>query len=349
MKNTMSKIAIIIIMMGSASFISCNKTVGPTGDGDKIDLKNVVSTREYTIPIQQGKVSVVYAGDEIVAAADEPMTILLPKECVTRASSGTVRVEYLSEEDFNELGIGLGTMKLFQVVAFEDSRKGDYDYNDLVIHVRYDSRNSNWEKGKRVLAVGIHPVALGSTKKIALGYDVYYGDELVYSEMVTDDCRRNLFQGREGMLNTLTKNFEANGEYAYINKSIFYPKGGGKAVSVNWFIVVDGNTRLNAVSTVYTANMVDAGNRPYGIVVTNTGYHYNEPGIGIAGKDWFNYPLETVNIDQVYPDFGRWLKGEYTGTFSSMYRDDSKKSFDAVGQGVYMIDNSSAPRTLFDY
>ena len=80
MKNTISKIAIIIIMMGSASFISCNKTVGPTGDGDKIDLKNVVSTREYTVPIQQGKVSVVYAGDEIVAAADEPMTILLPKE-----------------------------------------------------------------------------------------------------------------------------------------------------------------------------------------------------------------------------------------------------------------------------
>lgn len=346
MKNTISKIAIIIIMMGSASFISCNKTVAPSGDGNKIDLKNVVSTREYTVPIQPGKISVVYAGGEIVAAADEPMTILLPKECVTRTSSGTVRVEYLSEEDFNELGIGLGTMKLFQVVAFEDSRKGDYDYNDLVIHVRYDSRNSNWEKDKRVLAVGIHPVALGSTKKIALGYDVYYGDELVYSEMVTYDCRRDLFQDREGMLNTLTKNFEANGEYAYINKSIFYPKEGGKAVSVNWFIVVDGNTRLNAVSAVYTANMVDADNRPYGIVVTNTGYHYNEPGVGIAGKDWFNYPLETVNIDQVYPDFGRWLKGEYTGTFSSMYRDDSKKSFDAVGQGVYIVSNT---RPLFDY
>lgn len=341
----MSKISVIILMMGSVSMMSCNKAVGPSGDGNKIDIKNIVSTGEYAVPVQPGKISVVYAGDEIVAATDEPMTILLPKECVTRAASSTVRVEYLTEADFNELGIEVGSMKLFQVVAFEDSRKGDYDYNDLVIHVRYDSRNSNWELDKRVLAVGVHPVALGSTKTIKLGYDVYFGDELVYSEIVTDDCRRDLFENKGGMLNTLTKNFAAD-KYAYINKSIFYPKEGGKAVSVNWFIIVDGNTRLNAVSTVYTSNMVDAGNRPYGIVITHTGYQYTEPGIGVAGKDWFNYPKETVNIDRVYPDFGRWLKGEYSGTFSSMYRDDSQDSFDAVGQGVYIVSNT---RPLFDY
>lgn len=318
MKNTMSKIAIIIIMMGSASFISCNKAVGPAGDGDKIDLKNVVSTREYTVPIQQGKVSVVYAGDEIVAATDEPMTILLPKECVTRASSGTVRVEYLTEKDFNELGVGLGTMKLFQVVAFEDSRKGDYDYNDLVIHVLYQTRQN-------IFGFGVQPVALGSTKSIKLGCVVYKGGKRVFKGLITPDgadCRSQYFKSMEGTLNTYDKVNIKVGEYlgsTIRNWDVSKIEGNGP-MRVEWYIEVDNGVELYALSTAYLNDSFDKDKLPYGLVITATGTEYvDENGGYLCGFDWFNYPRESVHIKEVYPELWNWLTTDSSYDFADIY------------------------------
>ena len=44
--------------------------------------------------------------------------------------------------------------------AFEDSRKGDYDYNDLIIHVSWSIRENSY-------TIAVQPIALGSSKKIS--------------------------------------------------------------------------------------------------------------------------------------------------------------------------------------
>lgn len=295
-----------------------------------LDMNNVVTTRTLSVPVETGRVAVVRSGGQVLATADSPAEVLVPKDA-------PIEIRQLTPEEFNLTGLEVNTSRLWQVIAFEDSRHGDYDYNDLVIHVKYESRKSNWYENTQVVRVAVHPVALGSTKTIALGYDVYAGTEKVKSEMVTQDCRATLFGGRTGMLNTLTKNFDCD-YFVYKNSTddpILCPAG--RAVAVNWFIIVDGGVRLNALSTVYTTSLVNADNRPYGIVTTHTGYQYTQEDQGIVGLDWFNYPKENVSIDKVYPEFGRWLVGEYTGTFQSMYSDDKENSFNAAGLGVYVL------------
>ena len=297
-----------------------------------LDMNNVVTTRTLSVPVDAGHVAVVSSGEEILATADAPTEVLVPKGAL-------IEIRQLTPEEFNLTGLEVNTARLWQGIAFEDSRNGDCDYNDLVIHVKYESRKSNWYENTQVVRVAVQPVALGSTKVIALGYDVYAGTEKVKTEMVAQNCREGLFNGRTGMLNTLTKNFECD-HFVYKNSEadpILCPAG--KAIAVNWFILVDGGVRLNALSTVYTTDLVNVNNRPYGIVTTHTGYQYTQEGQGVVGLDWFNYPKENVSIDKVYPDFARWLVGEYIGTFQSMYFDDKENSFDTVGTGVYVIPN----------
>lgn len=63
------------------------------------------------------------------------------------------------------------------MVCFEDSRSGDYDYNDLVIHVKYQ-----WS-GTR-FGFGVHPIALGSTKEVRLGAVVYKGSTRIFKGLL---------------------------------------------------------------------------------------------------------------------------------------------------------------------
>lgn len=322
---------VITILAAAALTAACDRqpavAPGPyTGD---VDMTNVQTTRLLGVEVEEGHIAVVQSGDEVIATASQPTVLYVP-------SHAPVEVRQLTPEEFNRTGLEKDTYQLWQVVAFEDSRRGDYDYNDLVVHVKYESRRSNWYPDTQVVRVAVHPVALGSTKPIALGYDVYAGAQKVKTEMVASDCRKELFGGMEGMLNTLKRNFTCD-RFVYKNSEqdpILCPKG--QPISINWFIVVDGDVKLHALSTVHTASMIDPQNRPYGLVTTRTGYQYTQDG-GVVGLDWFNYPKENVAIDEVYPDFGRWLRGEYAGSFQSMYRDDSQQSFDAAREGVYEL------------
>ncbi len=325
MKRFLSLIAVAGVLAACG-----NDPVERAPQTGNLDMNNVISTRTLSVPVETGHVAVVSCNEQVIATADRPTEVLVPKDA-------QIEIRQLTPEEFNLTGLEVNTSQLWQVIAFEDSRRGDYDYNDLVIHVKYESRKSNWYENTQVVRVAVQPVALGSTKLIALGYDVYAGAEKVKTEMVAQDCRETLFGGRTGMLNTLTKNFECD-HFVYKNSTddpILCPAG--KAIAVNWFIIVDGGVRLNSISTTYTTDLVNADNRPYGIVSTHTGYRYTQEGQGVVGLDWFNYPKENVAIDNVYPEFARWLVGEYTGTFQSMYSDDKENSFDAAGSGVYVI------------
>ena len=63
----------------------------------------------------------------------------------------------------NENNYYQGMLNTWQVVAFEDSRKGDYDYNDLIIHVR-------WSIREYCYTIAFQPIALGSSKKFKSGF-----------------------------------------------------------------------------------------------------------------------------------------------------------------------------------
>lgn len=306
----------------------CDKEPSTAATPAQVDFDNLVSTAEYAVPVQEGRITVVTNryGEEI-ARTPVPITLLTAK-------GETLSVSYLSDvpEDENII-----RTNLWQVIAFEDSRTGDYDYNDLVIHVKYEV------VGTRFL-VGIQPIALGSTKKIRLGCDVWQDGRAVKEGIiVAEDCRAKFFAGSEGrMVNTYSveKEFCVFDYKPYYNSNIIALADPTKPAYVNWFIEVDGDTRLYAVSAARPGGMFDAKARPYGLVFTSTGYSYTQAGQGTVGHDWFNYPREAVAIDTVYPLFGQWLRGEYTGTVQSMYDPSAEGAFDAIGEGLYVVPNN---------
>lgn len=315
-----------LILGFSVWLAACEKNGAekPSGDRSGVDMENIVSTAEFRVPVTQGKVSVVRSatGGEIARTAS-PVTILVGKD-------DKPAVEYVDAApgDENET-----RSSLWQVVLFEDSRSGDYDYNDLVIHVKYDVKGDKF-------GIGIQPIALGSTKKITLGCDLWQnGAYLRQGIIVAEDCRAKFFGGTDKMVNTfgVDPDFCVFDYKPYYGSNLITLKDAGKPVYVNWFIEVDGGTRFYAVSTVRTTGVLDGNKRPYGLVLTTTGYSYEQEGQGTVGRDWFNYPRESVSIEKVYPNFAKWLTGEYTGTLSSMYDPGAEGAYDAIGHGLYVV------------
>ena len=75
---------------------------------------------------------------------------------------------------------------------FEDTQNGDYDYNDLIIHVKHQT-DLPWAKEESLETIEIQPIALGSTKTIKLGCILSDGS----THMISDDVRTDLFGGRQ--------------------------------------------------------------------------------------------------------------------------------------------------------
>lgn len=327
------------MLLATTSCVKAPKAVEP--DTQKIDMNNVITTKEYSVPIQAGKAAVVTVNQQTVAIATEPMTILLAK-------GETPQVNYV-EPFNNELD---NSASSWQVIAFEDSRSGDYDYNDFVFHVGYETKTATgaYAAGNdRRFSFAIQPIALGSTKKITLGCDIYKGNTLLKEGVIiAEDVRSKFFasSGDKDMINTL---YETKSEYCVYDYTTWYASNAlyfmnsTDPIYVNWFIEVDNGQRLYALSTKRTTDMLDSENRPYGLVITNTGniYYQGEKKVGV---DWFNYPKENVSIDLVYPQFSKWIAGEITGTFSDMINNqnnDQTKCFDAIGKGLYVVNGST--------
>lgn len=316
-----------LFILSALLTIACHNEPSVTPDSVKADMDNITTTTEFVVPVRNGMTTVVRneAGAE-VARTSAPLTILLAK-------GETPVVEYVESVAGEENQI---RTNLWQVVAFEDSLVGDYDYNDFVFHVKYELSGRNF-------FVGIQPIALGSTKKIRLGCDLWQnGKYLREGIIVAENCRDKFFPNTENrMINTfhVEKEFCLFDYKPYYRSNLIVLSDATHPVYVNWFIKVDNNLPLYAVSTSRTSGMLDSNNRPYGLVFTSTGNQYEQPGQGIVGHDWFNYPKEAVPIDRVYPLFGKWLTGEYKGTLQSMYDPSAEGSYDAIGNGLYIVPN----------
>ena len=344
---------LLSILVAGVMFGACSKSID--SNFTKEDVTRFVTTEEFKVPVENGKVTIATVGEDTIAVAFSEFPILVPKGVnvklsyadIDKTSSGKNLGRSYNDALTNEIN----QTKLFQVICFEDSRDGDYDYNDLVIHVKY-------EQVGNIFGFGVQPVALGSTKDIKLGCDVYKGTEKIFSELITKDktCRAQMFNyGPEGgnaeytgFLNVWPDNVNFDRNRTYLGSTIrswdiSKIKAEG-AMRVEWFIEVDGDTRLYALSTKHLKQSLDVSKLPYGLVITETGMQYEDAQGGINGKDWFNYPQETKPMKDVYPEIWAWMKEgkEYDGKIYDSGREVCPAgAFNANKLGVYVIKDDS--------
>ena len=144
----MKKITILMLAFLAVSCIEKND-VRPGSPLD-VDIDHYQTARTYDVPVKEGCITVVKAYGVTLAEAESPMTIWVPRMTLTRSDEGLTTTFVPRDEYPNFAG---NKSQLFQVVCFEDSRRGDYDYNDLVIHVLYQTRQN-------IFGFGVQPVAL---------------------------------------------------------------------------------------------------------------------------------------------------------------------------------------------
>ena len=120
-----------------------------------------------------------------------------------------------------------------------------------------------------------------------------------------------------------------NGKYKYQKE--LAKQSDDLRCAVNWFIEVDGGTRLYAITN--NPICLNQEGRPYGLIFTRIYDEYtycNEKGER-CGVDWFLYPQELVNISDIY-DFDDYMK---TGDIS-IFRTPKEGFYDAIGEGEPM-------------
>ena len=174
---------------------------------------------------------------------------------------------------------------------FEDTRSGDYDYNDLIIHVR---NLHSWNK----LQIDIQPIALGSQKVIKLGC-VIGNDKSEH--IISEDVRKDLFGSEKGFINTQS---DLQPVCYSLERRLDHEleKGKDEYASIAWFIEVDDNRyfAINADAEYSDYDLLNEEGMPYGLVV----YGLN----GSHGT--FAYAEEKNSLFEAYPDFKSWINGE---------------------------------------
>lgn len=325
--------------------VSCVKNPGsetPDPGTDTPDVSHFQTAEQYTVPTKAGQITTVKMNGVTLAEASSPMKIWIPRYARTKAVAAP-EVIYTPADEYPN-GFAGNKAQLFQVVCFEDSRSGDYDYNDLVIHVKYQWNGTRF-------GFGVHPIALGSTKEVRLGAVVYKGSTRIFKGLLAPgnaDARTQYFQSQAGFINTGADrqiNQRIDGRVTGWNQYLgstcrcwdLSKIADDGAVRVEWYIQVDGDVELYALSTAYLNQSFDKQGRPYGLVITQTGSSYTEDGKGVVGLDWFNYPCENTPISEVYPELWNWLTGSASYDFSEIYDRDAvpANAFPAADLGLF--------------
>lgn len=265
-----------------------------TSTKERID--NCVTSKAYTVPVREGYATIVMCGEDTLAVATEPISIQIPvKSNVLTRGSATDEIEL----KYEVLNGQLTYSQYWQAVLFEDTRSGDYDYNDLVLHIKNTNEyhhNGGGEKSYKTLKVLIQPIALGSMKKIKLGCIVTY-DKTVH--IISEDVRKDFFGNATGYINTESEKAPVRyklEERLSDDYGLPVDKNNG---TLAWFIEVDGN-RFFAVSSdleYEEYDMLNTEGMPYGLVF------YGNNG----EQGTFAYPEEKTSIFEAYPSFRDWI------------------------------------------
>lgn len=275
----MNKILFTIISV--ILFFSCAKKDNLYDENTQTRITSYEAFENYVVPIKEGYTTCVTYGEDTLALTNSPITIKIPKRNVATRSNNELKV------DFNILNTYATYSEYWQAVMFEDSKSGDYDYNDLIIHVR---NKCEYPHGKdlSIQTISIQPIALGGYKTIGLGCILADKSE----HIISNDVRKDLFNNKEGYINTTNENLPIR--YKFEQRLVVTHPTKNICPSIAWFIEVDGN-RFYAISSeldYQNYNMVDDNTMPYGIVEYST----------------FTYPKECSSIFDTYPGFRAWFE-----------------------------------------
>lgn len=282
----------LLTLIAIIAFASCthHESLYKKENVDRI-IANCTTSEEFQVPVKEGYTTIVTYGEDTLAVANEPITILVPRSSQLQSKSDAatgIKIDYAIIKSIETYS------QCWQAVMFEDSKKVDYDYNDLIIHVYH---SCNYSKTSQTIE--IQPIALGSEKTIALGCILADGSK----HMITNDARKDLFNGAEGYINTL--NDKEPIKYKLSQKLTCHFEPAIVLPTIAWFIEVEGK-RFFAISgdnkyANYDQMLTDDG-LPYGLVIYS----------GAEGKanGTFVYPQEKTSIFEAYPDFKEWVNGK---------------------------------------
>ena len=262
----------------------------------KIDLSNIDLTKTLNIKPPKDGVAIVTSDLDTIAITAVAQTVVVNK-------FAPVKIEYRSAEEFPDYKNG-GISRYNQTLAFEDTKKGDQDYNDLIVYV---NQENGWNGKGYKIKLKVTPIALGSTIPIAFGFDDYDGDEYT----IADDCRKELFKSNKGFINTV-KNGDIKSYKTIHTKTYQMKSTDWKYTKLNFWIKVSGNklyiaTASHSEEEIDYSLMVDTRNKPYGLSI----------------PDFFEYPAETKSIYNTYPDFDKWIKGDLNDFRNTGYNLDN--------------------------
>ena len=314
------------------------------------NLDKYLTDKAVSVTVPSGSIAVVRMGGDTLSITTESKDVIVPKYA-------TPTIDYYSETAsaatratdpsyYNQLK-NKANDNMWQVIAFEDSKNGDYDYNDLIVHNKYLISGNQ-------LTIYIHPVALGAAKTINYGYELYKKDGDSYTKIGGDEIsnvRKNLFLGSDpgGFINTEAYQRHYDG-YTY-SKTFTVSSNALSDYYIVSYITTDNSTdKIYAINKVNfkEADLFDVKGRPYALVlhgVSSNGYfqpNYSEQH-GNVGFDWFQYPMERVSIDDCY-DLSGWIQSSNTSNGSDCL-DNFKKSganvFNVVDRSRYHADGKT--------
>lgn len=262
----------------------------------KIDLSNIDLTKTLDIKPPKDGIAIVTSDLDTIAITAVAQTVVVNKFV-------PVKIEYRSVEEFPDYKNG-GISRYNQTLAFEDTKKGDQDYNDLIVYV---NQENGWNGKRYKIKLKITPIALGSTIPIAFGFDDYDGDEYT----IANDCRKELFKSDKGFINTV-KNGDIKSYKTIHTKTYQMKSTDWKYTKLNFWIKASGNklyitTASHSKEEIDYSLMVGTHNKPYGLSI----------------PDFFEYPAETKSIYNTYPDFDKWIKGDLNDFRNTGYNLDN--------------------------
>ncbi|MDD2961531.1 MAG: DUF4114 domain-containing protein [Muribaculaceae bacterium] len=322
---------------------SCVEKIEDGGNTKTIEVSYdaIRPLTEMTVEAKEGYITHVIQSADTLASLTQTTRILVPRSQKSTANRAAEDIK-ISYESMSSTSTTNGdTMKNLYVLMFEDSKgNNDNDYNDVIIHVR---QTLNKLKTGVEMKIELQPVAMGNTRKMGFGCDVYILDannNLVKSAefIFTNDIKVDYFKVNDvlKMINTYSYGRPLNGyptlstkivsgkdlitgaEYSALNYRAngtgFLPQTieSTDIIYINWFIQNDKGEKCYTVPSYKsdTLDWLSEAGYPIGLLISDISEAIYKDSEGTAcGKDWINYPSEGVNIEKVFPGFTSWLQG----------------------------------------
>lgn len=288
----MKKLIIIsLILLSSCINIDWDKTQKVKPEDFSLTKEYLVLTRTnyYTVVTKLNNPIVKNATLFDTLAITNTPNVIIPIGISDNISTELVNEDALRDQDKNRI------QRKFTII-FEDVVNGDNDYNDLVVEI-HEVINKN------KINIQINPIALGATIQSKLGFDMYSNDTKVFSYVLTDNNRKDLFDNATGFINTIgarlnfsTKSYSINNPINSISniRMVYFLE-----VNNNRFYICYSDELVN--QTINYSSQITLNGVPFGILIPETN---------------FIYPKEKESIFNAYASFSSWMRGYSTDPFN---------------------------------